>query len=60
MQQGDPREIWKSSPTYLAGSVNDFRGIILVLVFNDLTEGVFDGRIVALDKMALYELDGER
>lgn len=60
MQQGDPRGIWKSSPTYLAGSVNDFCGIILVLVFNDLTEGVFDGRIVALDKMALDELDGER
>lgn len=46
--------------TYLAGGIDDFGSIVLALVADDLAERIFDGRVVALDKVAVYELHGER
>lgn len=41
---------------YLAGGVDDLGGIFLGLVANDLAEGVLDGGVVALDKVAVDKL----
>lgn len=41
---------------YLASSIDDLCCEILVFVANDLAEGVLDGRIVTIDKMAVDEL----
>lgn len=47
-------------PTYLAGSVNNLRGIVSISVFNDPTESILNGRIVAFDKVPVDKLNGER
>jgi len=41
--------------SYLPSRINDFRRKVLSFVFNDATEGVFDGRVVALNKVAIDE-----
>lgn len=46
--------------TYLAGRVDDLGGIIHALVADDLAERVLDRGVVALDEVAVYELDRER
>lgn len=40
----------------LACRVDDFDGKVLVLVPDDFAEGVFDCRVVGVDKVAVYEL----
>jgi len=45
--------------SYLTGRVDDFRCNILAFVFDDLAEGVLDCRVIALDKVAVDELDGQ-
>ncbi len=42
--------------TYLTGSINNLGGVLLVLVLDDFTERILDGRVVALHEMAIYEL----
>jgi len=42
--------------SYLASGVDDLGGKLLVLVPNDLAERVLDGRVVAVDKVAVDEL----
>lgn len=41
----------------LAGSVDDFRREVLSLEANRLAEGVFNGRVVALNEVAVDKLD---
>ncbi len=41
---------------YLASGIDDLCCEILVLVANDLAEGVLDGRIVTVNKMAVDKL----
>lgn len=41
---------------YLSGGIDDLGRKLLVLVADHLAEGVLDGRIVALDKVAVHEL----
>lgn len=43
--------------SYLAGRVHDLGGVILALEADYLGEGVLDGRVVALDKVAVDKLD---
>jgi hypothetical protein len=50
---------WKFS-THLASCIDDLGGVLLALVLDDLTEGVFDGGVVALYEMAVHELHCER
>lgn len=47
----------KWSSKYLASCVDDFSCKVLVLVADHLAEGVLDGRVVALDEMAVDELN---
>lgn len=44
----------------LASRIDDLGSIVLTLDPNYLAESVFDGRIVAFDKVAVNILDGER
>lgn len=44
---------------YLAGGIDDLRGKVLVLVANHLAEGVLNGRVVAVDKVAVDKLHRE-
>lgn len=44
----------------LASGVNNFRGVFLVFVLDGLAEGVFDRGIVALHKVRLHKLHGQR
>lgn len=46
--------------TYLAGGVDDLSGELLTFVLDDLAESVFNRRVVALDKVAVDELDRKR
>lgn len=46
--------------THLAGGIDDLRGELLALVLDDLAEGVFNCRVVALDKVAVDKLDCKR
>ena len=46
--------------SHLAGGINNLRCKLLPLVLDHLAERVFDGRIIAFDKVPLDELDGER
>lgn len=41
---------------YLAGGIDDLGGVVLVLIPDDFAEGVLDGGVVALDKVAVDEL----
>lgn len=43
--------------SYLTSSVDDLGSIILSLIFDNLAERVFDGGVVAFDKVAVDELD---
>jgi hypothetical protein len=43
----------------LAGCINYLGRIILAIVFNDPTKGVFDCRVVALDKVMLNKPNGK-
>lgn len=45
---------------YLAGSVDDLGRVVLALDRNLFAEGVFNGRIVAFDKVAIDKLHCER
>ena len=45
--------------TYLPGSINYFRGKILASVLDLSAECVFNGRIIALDKVAFNKLDSK-
>jgi hypothetical protein len=45
--------------THLAGCINYLGRIILAIVFNDPTKGVFDCRVVALDKVMLNKPNGK-
>ena len=45
---------------YLAGSIDNLGRVVLRLVADHFAEGVFDGGVVALDEVAVDELDGER
>ena len=45
---------------YLSGSVDDLYGEILVLVLDDLGEGVLNGGVVRIDKVAVDELNSQR
>lgn len=42
---------------YLASSVDDFHSKVLVLMFDDFGEGVFDSGVVRIDEMAIDELN---
>jgi hypothetical protein len=42
--------------TYLSCSVNDLGREVLVLPLDHLAESVFDGRVVAIDKVTVDEL----
>ena len=44
---------------YLAGGVDDFGSVVVVLVFDDAREGVFDGGVVRLDEVTVDELYSE-
>jgi hypothetical protein len=44
---------------YLSCGVDDLGCKVLILVLDDLAECVLNRWIVALDKVAIYELDGE-
>jgi hypothetical protein len=44
----------------LPSRVDDLEGEVLVPVADDFAEGVFDGRVVGVDKVAIDELDCER
>lgn len=46
--------------TYLTGRVNNLGGEIAALKPDHLAESVLYGRIIALDEVAVDELDGER
>lgn len=46
--------------TYLASGVDDLGGELLAFVLDDLAEGVFNCRVVALDKVAVDELHRKR
>lgn len=46
--------------THLASGIDDLRGELLAFVLDDLAEGVFNCRVVALDKVAVDELDRKR
>lgn len=46
--------------TYLSCSVDNLCGIVLPLVPNQFAKRILDGRVVALDKVAVDELDRER
>jgi len=45
--------------TYLTGGVDDLGSVVLALDLDHLTEGVLDGGVVALDEVAIDELDGQ-
>jgi len=47
------------SVTYLASSVDDLSRVVLTLEPDHLAEGVFDGGVVAFDKVAVDELYGQ-
>jgi len=46
--------------SHLTSSINYLGSIILTLVFDNLAERVFNGGVVALDKVAIDELYSER
>lgn len=48
------------SASYLTGSIDNLGGVVLALVSDHLAEGVLNGRVVALDEVAVDELDCER
>ena len=41
----------------LAGRVDDFHRVVMVLVVDNLAERVFDGRVVGVDKVTVDILD---
>ena len=45
--------------TYLSSGVNDLSRVLLALVLDNFAEGVLNGRIVALNKVAIDELNGQ-
>lgn len=51
------RGIGATGKTYLAGGVDDLSGELLAFVLDDLAEGVLNCRVVALDEVAVDELD---
>lgn len=46
--------------TYLTSGINNLGGIFLTLVLDDFAEGVFNGRVIALNEVAINELDSKR
>jgi len=44
----------------LSSCINDLRGVILPLVLDHTTEGIFNGWIIAFDEMSIDELHRER
>lgn len=48
------------SLTYLTSCVDDLSGVLLVLVLNNLAESILNGGVVALDKVSVNKLNGER
>lgn len=48
------------SLTYLTSCVDDLSGVLLVLVLDNLAESILNGGVVALDKVSINKLDGER
>lgn len=45
--------------TYLSSGIDNLRGVVLAPKPDHFTKGVLDGRVVALDKVAVDELDRE-
>lgn len=44
----------------LTGCIDDFHGVVLIPVPNDLAECVLNGRVVGVDEVAFHVLDCER
>lgn len=44
----------------LTSGIDDLDGEILVAIADDLTEGVFDGRVIGVDEVAIDVLYGKR
>ena len=44
---------------HLTGRINNLRSKLLALILDELAEGVLDGRVVALDEVAVDELHRE-
>ena len=51
-----PRPLMTPRAADLPRRVDDLRGKVLALPFDDAAEGVLDGRVVALDKVPVDEL----
>lgn len=49
----------KDTVLILACCINDFCREVLSLVSNRLAKGIFDGRVIAVDKVPIYELHGK-
>jgi hypothetical protein len=45
--------------SHLTSRINDLGGVFLALILDDLAEGILNRGVVALDKMAIHELNGE-
>lgn len=48
------------SAPYLTSSIDNLSGEVLALESNHLAEGVLNGRVVALDEVAVNKLDRKR
>lgn len=45
--------------SYLTSCVDNLSGVLLALILNNLTEGVFDRRIITLYEVPIYKAHGE-